>query len=141
MARVGDSYIYREGTSPNTRTAINSKVRIFSGAFGHADLQQIDAAVSCGAPTIEIHTGCYADAVDASIQEEELARVIKGAQHAYGAGLIINAGHGLHYQNVQGVARIPHINELNIGHSIIAQAVFDGMEKAVQDMKNLMLTA
>lgn len=101
--------------------------------FIDADLAQIDAAVACGAPTIEIHTGAYADADEQ--QQAELARIVKGAEYAAAKGLVVNAGHGLNLENVAPIAAIPQIHELNIGHSIIADSVFVGLTQAVKEMK------
>ena len=109
--------------------------------FIDPDHKQIEAAIRCGAPVIEIHTGAYADAKSAAEQEKELQRIIQAAQFAHQAGLIVNAGHGLNYQNVQAIARIPQINELNIGHGIVARAIFMGLEDAVREMKRLMIEA
>ncbi|WP_297426234.1 pyridoxine 5'-phosphate synthase [uncultured Acinetobacter sp.] len=103
--------------------------------FIDADIAQIDAAVACGAQTIEIHTGAYADATTSEAQQAELERIIQGAQYAAAKGLVVNAGHGLHLDNVTPIAAIPEIHELNIGHSIIADAVFVGLPQAVQQMK------
>jgi pyridoxine 5-phosphate synthase len=103
--------------------------------------KQIEAAIRCGAPVIEIHTGQYADATTAAEREIELNRVIEAAQFAHQAGLIVNAGHGLNYQNTEAIACIPEINELNIGHGIVAHAIFVGLQNAVREMKNLMLAA
>lgn len=103
--------------------------------FIDADLAQIDAAVACGAPTIEIHTGAYADAETPEAQQAELQRIIRGAEYAASKGLVVNAGHGLNLNNVAPIAAIPQIHELNIGHSIIADAVFVGLEQAVKRMK------
>lgn len=103
--------------------------------FIDADFAQIDAAVACGAPTIEIHTGAYADAETLEAQKAELERIIKGAEYAASKGLVVNAGHGLNLDNVTPIAAIPQIHELNIGHSIIADAVFVGLAQAVQQMK------
>lgn len=102
--------------------------------FIDSDIEQIDAAIACGAPVIEIHTGAYANTTDEE-QQLELQRIILGAEYAHNKGLIVNAGHGLHLDNVQAIARIPQIHELNIGHSIIADAVFVGLENAVRRMK------
>jgi pyridoxine 5-phosphate synthase len=109
--------------------------------FIDPDMQQIEAAARCEAPVIEIHTGSYADAKSHAEQEKELARIIKAAQFAHQAGLIVNAGHGLNYQNVQAIARIPQMNELNIGHGIVARSIFMGLEGAVREMKRLMIEA
>ncbi|WP_028117693.1 pyridoxine 5'-phosphate synthase [Ferrimonas senticii] len=108
--------------------------------FIDADIAQIDAAAAVGAPVIEIHTGAYADSHGSS-QQAELERIKKGAEHAASLGLVVNAGHGLHYHNVQPIAAIPQFFELNIGHSIIARAAFEGLETAVKTMKQLMLEA
>jgi pyridoxine 5-phosphate synthase len=102
--------------------------------------RQIEAAVACRAPVVELHTGAYADA-EGERRGHELHRLAHAAALAHGAGLVVNAGHGLHYHNVQPVAAIPQIVELNIGHSIVARAVFDGLAAAVREMKRLMLEA
>lgn len=105
--------------------------------FIDPEFAQIDAAKACGASVIEIHTGAYADAHTIAGQQKELERIQKAASYAANLGLIVNAGHGLNYQNVEAIARIPEINELNIGHGIIAQACFIGLRQAVQKMKQL----
>ncbi len=107
--------------------------------FIDADKDQIDAAVASGAPLIEIHTGCYADAKTDEEAAKELARITEMAKYAHGKGLIVNAGHGLHYHNVKPIAAIPELYELNIGHAIVARAAIDGLATAVKDMKTLML--
>lgn len=112
-------------------TAIGCDVSLFIDA----DFAQIDAAIACGAPTIELHTGAYADAKTAEAQQIELERIIKGTEYAASKGLVVNAGHGLNLDNVAAIAAIPQIHELNIGHSIIAESVFVGLEQAVKDMK------
>ncbi len=99
---------------------------------------QIDAAARCGAPVIELHTGNYADAETLVARSEELERLKLASRHAWQLGLVINAGHGLHYHNVEQVAEIPEINELNIGHGIIARAVMVGLKPAVQEMRDLL---
>ena len=109
--------------------------------FIDADFAQIDAAVACGAPTIELHTGAYADAESEEAQQAELQRIVQGAEYAASKGLVVNAGHGLNLQNVAPIAAIPYIHELNIGHSIIAESVFVGLEQAVQDMKKAIQVA
>ena len=108
--------------------------------FIDPDPQQLDAAVAAGAPVVELHTGAYADAESAQ-QAQELERIVAAAKHASDIGLVVNAGHGLHYDNVAAIARIPQIVELNIGHAIISRAVFDGMANAVADMRAIMLAA
>ena len=109
--------------------------------FIDADKAQIDASVKAGAPYIEIHTGAYAEADNDTALEKELEYIKEGVRYAHSQGLIVNAGHGLHYHNVKPIAAIEEIYELNIGHAIIARAAIDGMEKAVRDMKALMLDA
>jgi pyridoxine 5-phosphate synthase len=108
--------------------------------FIDPDREQLDAAVAAGAPVVELHTGRYADTEDEE-QAEELQRIVDAAAYGHEQGLVINAGHGLHYQNVKPIARIPQIRELNIGHAIIARAVFDGIGESVSEMKRLMLDA
>ena len=109
--------------------------------FIDTDLAQIDAAAAVGAPVIEIHTGHYADAATPAQRERELARVATAVAHGLQLGLQVNAGHGLHYHNVQDIAAIPGIRELNIGHAIIARALFSGLQPAVREMKRLMREA
>lgn len=109
--------------------------------FIDSDENQIQAAREVGATVIEIHTGRYADAHDAIEQARELLRVRQGALEGIKRGLKVNAGHGLHYTNVQAIAAIPEISELNIGHAVVAQAVFVGWAKAVADMKAIMVKA
>jgi len=106
--------------------------------FIDADENQIQAAHEAGATVIEIHTGRYADADNQVDQLAQLVRVQQGATMGIQRGLRVNAGHGLHYTNVQAIAAIPDISELNIGHAIVAHAVFVGWEKAVRDMKAIM---
>jgi pyridoxine 5-phosphate synthase len=108
--------------------------------FIDADEHQLEAALRTGAPVVELHTGAYAEA-RGEHQARELARLQAGARHAAALGLVVNAGHGLHYHNVQPVAAIPQLVELNIGHAIIARALFDGLPAAVREMRRLMLEA
>ena len=102
---------------------------------------QLRASAAIGAPVVELHTGGYADAEDHAAQAEELARIRAAARVAAGLGLIVNAGHGLHYENTAEVAAIKEIAELNIGHAIVAEAIFDGFPGAVGRMKSLMTAA
>ena len=111
---------------------------ILVSLFIDADHRQIDAAVSAGAPYIEIHTGAYAEAAEGPEQDAELARIREAAEYAASLGLKVNAGHGLTYHNVLPVAAIPQMHELNIGHSIIGQAVISGLAEAVSEMKVLL---
>ncbi len=108
--------------------------------FIDADEEQIRASAEAGAPVIELHTGRYAD-THGDEQQLELARIRAGVSTGVQHGLKVNAGHGLHYTNVQAIAAIPAIAELNIGHAIVAQAVFSGWENAVSTMKAIMTKA
>jgi pyridoxine 5-phosphate synthase len=107
--------------------------------FIDADDEQIRAAKECGASVIELHTGRYADAHDKGAQQIELERIRQGVAEGVRCGLKVNAGHGLHYTNVQAIAAIPDIAELNIGHAIVAHAVFAGWRNAVSEMKAIMV--
>ena len=109
--------------------------------FIDPDQQQIEAAREAGAPVIELHTGRYADAHNADQQLREFERVQAAAAFGVGRGLKVNAGHGLHYTNAQAIAAIADITELNIGHAIVAHAVFVGWQAAIREMKALMTTA
>ncbi|MGL6262030.1 pyridoxine 5'-phosphate synthase [Vibrio sp. WXL103] len=109
--------------------------------FIDADRQQIDAAKACGAPFIELHTGQYAEAENDEDQQDELKKIAAAASYAHDLGIMVNAGHGLTYHNVAPIAALPEIYELNIGHSIIGRALFDGLHKAVADMKAVMVAA
>lgn len=114
---------------------------IQTSLFIDADIAQIDAAVATKATYIEIHTGHYADATTEAAQQAALEHITAGVKYASSKGLKVNAGHGLHYFNVKPIAAIEEIIELNIGHAIIARAAIDGLDKAVRDMKQLMLEA
>ncbi len=109
--------------------------------FIDAEPAQIEAAAACRAPAIEIHTGHFADAEDSAARFAELQRIGEGVQLAASLGLQVNAGHGLHYHNVADIARMCEVKELNIGHAIIARAVFSGLGEAVREMKRLMVEA
>jgi pyridoxine 5-phosphate synthase len=108
--------------------------------FIDPDATQVEAAQRAGAPVVELHTGAYAEAAGGA-RAIELERVRSAAQYAASLGLTVNAGHGLNYHNVQPIAAIREIVELNIGHAIVARAVFEGLSKAVRDMKELMRAA
>lgn len=126
---------------------INSAVQLLAdqgilvSLFIDADERQIEAAARCKAPYIEIHTGGYADAKTISEQQAELQRITHAAAFAEQCGIIVNAGHGLHFHNVQPIAAIPQMHELNIGHALIARAIFTGLGPAVSEMKRLMVEA
>ncbi len=119
-----------------TERCLNAGIRV--SLFIDADESQLDAAKKIGAPVVEIHTGKYADADSVPERAQELARIQRAVEHAHALGLQVNAGHGLNYHNVQPIVAIPHIAELNIGHAIIAEAVFIGLEQAVKKMKALL---
>jgi pyridoxine 5-phosphate synthase len=121
-----------------TRTLTASGIRV--ALFVDPDPRQIEAAAQIGAPAIELHTGAYAEA-RGSQQATELERLQSGARLASGLGLEVHAGHGLDYHNVQPVAAIRDIVELNIGHAIVARALFDGLPTAIREMKQLMVAA
>lgn len=107
--------------------------------FVDADERQLEAAWKAGAPVVEIHTGKYGDADSVPTRKAELERIHRAALHAHALGLQVNAGHGLNYHNVSPIVAIPHIAELNIGHAVISEAVFIGLEQAVKKMKALLL--
>ena len=117
--------------------AVNSEVSLFIDP----DIEQIKAAAEVGAPAIELHTGAYAEAKTPAERATELERIRAAVEVGCSLGLIVNAGHGLNYHNVEPVAAITGINELNIGHAIIARAVFVGLKDAVKEMKKLILGA
>ncbi len=114
---------------------------ILVSLFIDPDHQQIDAAMATGAPFIEIHTGAYAEASEGRLRDAEFKRIKDAAVYADGKGLKVNAGHGLTYHNVQPIAALPQMHELNIGHAIIGRAVMSGLAEAVKEMKNLLREA
>jgi pyridoxine 5-phosphate synthase len=117
--------------------AMGSEVSLFIDP----DLHQIKAASELGASVVELHTGCYAHAKHIEQQQHELRRIKEAAEYAASLKLVVNAGHGLNYHNVQPIAAIKELLELNIGHAIIARALFCGMKEAVRHMRQLMLEA
>lgn len=106
---------------------------IRASIFIEPSIDQISAAAAIGAPVIELHTGTYANATDVAA-EQEVKRLMEAAEHAHSLGLVVNAGHGLDYGNLSPILQLPHLNELNIGHSIIARALLTGIRQAVTDM-------
>lgn len=119
-----------------TKRCTEAGIRV--SLFVDADERQLEAAWKAGAPVVEIHTGKYGDADSVSEREVELERIHRAALHAHALGLQVNAGHGLNYHNVRPIVKIPHIAELNIGHAVISEAVFIGLEQAVKKMKALL---
>lgn len=124
------------GNACATLSAAGIRVSLFIDP----DERQLDAAVTAGAPVVELHTGAYADATTTS-RDAEFERIVTAVAHGRKVGLIVHAGHGLNYDNVSPVAAIPEIVELNIGHAIVARAVIDGFAGAVAEMKRLMTEA
>ncbi len=111
----------------------DSNIRV--SIFIEPDPDQISAAADIGAPVIELHTGSYANATGES-RQRELDRLIAAAEHAHNLGLTVNAGHGLDYANLEPIRQLPWLNELNIGHAIIARALFVGIGQAVREMRD-----
>ena len=130
------------GNLPRVRAVCKtlSEAGIRVSLFIAPDIAQINAAKEAGAPVIEIHTGKFSDS-DGPEQAKELNRIKEAAAHALTLGLVVNAGHGLNIHNVHQIAAIPGIEELNIGHAIVAHALFVGWEYAVREMKTLMVAA
>ncbi|HEX3913762.1 MAG TPA: pyridoxine 5'-phosphate synthase [Steroidobacteraceae bacterium] len=126
-----------QGARVRNTVAALGQVGIRVSLFIDPDAAQIEAARQAGAPVIELHTGAYAEAAGAA-RAREFERLRAAAKLAASLGLIVNAGHGLNYHNVGPIAAIPEIIELNIGHSIVARSIVDGLAKAVRDMKDLM---
>jgi pyridoxine 5-phosphate synthase len=128
-----------EGQEARVAEACERMARIGAevSLFIDPDRAQIDAAVRCGAPVIELHTGEYAEADTPATENEAFDRIAKALAYARKKGLIVNAGHGLHYHNTERVASLAGINELNIGHAIVARALFVGLKEAVRDMKDI----
>ena len=118
-----------------------AKKNIRVSLFIDPDTDQIDATKRTGATIIELHTGSYAEAETPEAQQHELLKLAQAADYAHRQGLIVNAGHGLTRHNVAAIAAIPHIHELNIGHSLIADALFEGLPAAVRTMKSIMQQA
>ena len=134
-----DALSYIETLQPMCRQLSAAGIEV--SLFIDPDVPQIEAACEVGAPTIELHTGQYAEADDPVTQTERLTVIREAAAHADKLGLRVNAGHGLHYDNVTGIAEIETIDELNIGHSIVARALFCGIHTAVAEMRALMYEA
>lgn len=125
-----------EAVQRATQRCLEAGIRV--SLFVDADERQLEAAWKTGAPVVEIHTGKYGDANSVAARELELERIRVAVLHAHALGLQVNAGHGLNYHNVQPIVAIPNIAELNIGHAIISEAVFIGLEQAVRKMKALL---
>ena len=115
-----------------------SDAGIIVSLFTDPDEQQVAAAAQTGAQFVELHTGAYANARNEATAEGELAKLVQAAEQAVEAGLRVNAGHGLNYINVRAMHRVPELEEVNIGHSIISRAVFVGLERAIKEMLALL---
>ena len=134
-----DISIQRENITTVTSSLKDAGIRV--SLFIDPDPIQVNAALDVGADAIEIHTGTYADAVSQVNKDYEYARILEAVREGNKSSLKVNAGHGLHYDNVDRIALLNGITELNIGHSIIARAVFVGLSQAVRDMKSLIANA
>ena len=130
---------YAKKISKFTRKLSDAGIRV--SLFIDADADQIIAARDVGAPVIELHTGAYADAANHEARQQELVRIAAGAELGDELGLVVNAGHGLNIHNVSEIAKLPQIRELNIGHALIAQALFLGLPEAIKQMKEVMYRA
>lgn len=130
---------YFDTVQSYTRQMTEAGIRV--SLFIDPDENAIQAAVEAGAHVVELHTGRYADAIGHAATHAELNRIRQAAAFGAAKGLVVNAGHGLHYHNVKPIAALTDITELNIGHAIVAQALFTGFDRAVRDMKTLMLDA
>lgn len=125
---------FRDSVADAVKTLGAAGMRV--SLFVDPDPAQLEASREVGAPVVEIHTGGYAE-LSGDEQDAELERIAQACRLGHELGLVINAGHGLHYENVQAIARLPHMNELNIGHAIIARSIFSGLTDAVGEMKAL----
>jgi len=132
----GLDVIKHHGRIKDITTALRES-NIAVSLFIEPDLKVIDASAKSGAPVIELHTGTYARH-EGEKQLQELQKIKQAVEHAHSLGLVVNAGHGLHYENVTPIAEIENMYELNIGHSIVAHALFVGLEKAVHEMRDKM---
>ena len=141
LTTEGGLNVVGQATSVGSAVARLTEAGIRVSLFIDPDIEQVDAAAAAGARVIELHTGVYADALASADQRNELKRIRVAAEYAKRCGIAVHAGHGLNYRNVKQVAAIPEIVELNIGHSIVAQAIFDGIGPAVAAMKRLMVEA
>jgi len=124
----------RVKTCIDTMKAVGIKTSLFIDP----DAQQIELCAELGAPWVELHTGAYANAYHTAARAKEFERLRVGAVLAHENGLVVNAGHGISYVNIDEVRTIPHLHELNIGHSILSRALFTGIEEAVREMKTRM---
>lgn len=141
LTTEGGLDVIRYQTEISSACAQLADAGVIVSLFIDADPAQIDAAKATGAPVIEIHTGHYADAGDSVERQRLLTEIITACKHADSIGLQVNAGHGLNRQNIRDIARLPMVHELNIGHAIIADSVFMGLEKTIAEYRRLMREA
>jgi len=137
LTTEGGLDVIKHGARIKGITSALNEAGIAVSLFIEPDLKVIDASAAAGAPVIELHTGTYASC-EGEKQKKELQRIQTAVAHAHQLGLVVNAGHGLHYENVSPIAEIENMYELNIGHSIVAHALFVGMETAVHEMRERM---
>lgn len=130
--------VVSQGPEIKTQVEKLSNAGIEVSLFVDADFAQIDAAMECGAPVIELHTGEYANAISPKKREQELLRLVKASRYAQSQGLIVNAGHGLTKFNLAPIVLINEINELNIGHSLVARALMIGLPESVREFRKIM---
>ena len=130
-----DAVAFQKQLGPTVQRLQAAGIRV--SLFIESSPDQIEAAAALRADIVELHTGAFANATGAA-QQEELERLISAAKHAHKLGLQVNAGHGINYTNIQQIVSVPHLAELNIGHSIVCRAVFTGLESAVAEMLALM---
>lgn len=132
-----DVVAHRDTLAPTIEAFANAKIRV--SLFIDPNAPQIEAAAALGAPVVELHTGAYANSGDPESRRRELGRLSAAAALAFERGLVVNAGHGLNYSNLPAfLAAVPHLHELNIGHSIVSRAVFTGLDSAVREMLGMM---
>lgn len=137
LTTEGGLDVIKHGSRIKDITSTLNEANIAVSLFIEPDLKVVDASAEVGAPVIELHTGTYASS-EGEKQIQELQRINAAVEHAASLGLVVNAGHGLHYENVAPIANLEHMYELNIGHSIVAHALFVGLEKAVYEMREKM---
>ena len=137
LTTEGGLDVFSQWKALRTTVARLADAGIIVSLFIDPDRRQLDAAAAVGAPVVELHTGTYCDAAKASIRQE-LKRLVDGARYAHALGLQVNAGHGINLDNIHGILRVPCLDTLNIGHSIVARAVLVGMRPAVREMLKAM---
>lgn len=135
LTTEGGLDVLRKQSEVQSACAALAQAGVRVSLFIEPDRDQIQAASDVGAPVIELHTGTYANAPLGDVRDAELRRLMNAAEFAASLGIVVNAGHGLDYENVFPILQMPSLNELNIGHSIVARALFVGMEQATAEMR------